>query len=76
MTATRKKPNLGRSKSKIARKGKSAQKLVKKLLKTEGGKKGNFTEVSAKTTYREARSNSRSARMKKLTQKIRLYFRN
>ena len=66
---------LGRSKNKIARKGKAGKKLVKYSSKTAGNKKRGFTEGSATTTSREARSNPRSARKKKMTQKTRPCFR-
>ena len=55
---------LGKSKNKIARKGKAAKKLVKNLSKIVGIKKRGFTEDSATTTSRKARSNSRSAQNK------------
>ena len=65
----KKNPKLGKSKNKIARKGKPANKLVKNSSKTEGRKKRGFTEGSSTTTSREARSNSRSARKKNMTRK-------
>ena len=49
---------------KISQEGKAAKKLVKNLSKTAGRKKRGFTEGSAITTSREARSNSRSTRKK------------
>ena len=65
----KKTPKLGKSKNKIARKGKAAKKLVKNSSKTAGRENRGFTEGSAITTYRESRSNSRSARKKNMTQK-------
>ena len=67
---------LGRSKNKIARKGKAAKKIVKNSSKTAGGKKRGFTEGSPTTTSREDKSNSRSAHKKNMTQKIRPCFKN
>ena len=56
----KKNPKLGKIKNKIARKGKAENKFVNKSSKTAGRKNQRFTEGSATTTYREARSNSRS----------------
>ena len=70
------KTKLVKSKNKIARKGKSAKNLVKNSSKTAGRKKWGFTEGSATTTCREARSNSRSAHENKLHKKIRPCFRS
>ena len=60
---------MGKSNNKIARKGKDANKLVKKSSRTSGGKKRGFTEGSATATSREARSNLRRERKKKMRQK-------
>ena len=65
----RENPKLGKSQNKIAGKGKAANKLVKNSSKTAGRKKREFTEGSATTTSREARSNSKSARKKNMTHK-------
>ena len=70
LTKLRKKPKLGKSKNKIARKGKAEKKTAKNSLKTAGRKKRGFTEGSASTTSRAARSNSRSARKKNMTTNI------
>ena len=56
-------------KNKIAPQGKAAKKLVKNLPKTAGRKKWGFTEGLATTTSREAKSTSRSAHKKNMTQK-------
>ena len=61
---------LVKSKNKIARKGKTAKKLVKNSSKTEVKENRGFTEGSATTTSREARLNSRSARKKNMTQNV------
>ena len=58
---------LVKSKNKIARKGKAVKKLVKNFSKTTGRKKRGFADGSSTTTYREARSNSRSAHKKNMT---------
>ena len=72
----KKNPKLGKSKNIIARKGKAAKKLMKNSSKTAVRTKQGFTQVSANTTYREARPNSRSARKENMIQIIRPYFRN
>ena len=64
-----KNPKLGKSKNKIARKGKAENNLVKNSSKTAGRKQRGFTEGSETTTSRESRSNSRSAHKKNMTQK-------
>ena len=69
-------PKLGKSKRKIAQKGKAAKNLVKNSSKTAGRKKRGFTEGSPTTTSREDKSNSRSAHKKNMTQKIRPCFKN
>ena len=61
MTASRKKPKLGKIKSEIVWKGKAAHKLVRNSSKTKEGKNQGFTEGSATTTSRETKSNSRRA---------------
>ena len=60
---------MGKSKNKIAQKGKAAKNLAKNSSKIAGRKNRGFTEGSATTTFREARSNSRSARKKNTTKK-------
>ena len=61
-------PKLGKSKNKIARKGKAAKKLVKNSSKSAGRKNWGFTDGSSNTTSREAGLNSRSARKKNMIQ--------
>ena len=58
------KPDVGKSKNEIARKGNAAKKLVKKSSKTEGRKKRGFTEGLAATTSSEVRYNLISVRKK------------
>ena len=60
---------LGKSKNRIAWKGKAAKKLVKNSSKPAEIKKRGFTEGSTTITSREARSNSRRTRKKKMTEK-------
>ena len=72
----KKKTEVGEKKNRIALKGKAAKKLVKNSSKTAGRKKRGFTEFSATTTSREAKSNLRSTHKMKLTQKIRPCFIN
>ena len=60
---------LGKSKNKIARNRNAAKKLVKNSKKTAERKNLGLTKGLAMTTYREARSNLRSARKKNVTLK-------
>ena len=60
---------MGKSKNRIAQKEKAAKNLVKNSSKTAGIKKRRVNDGLAITTYREARSNSRSARKKNKTHK-------
>ena len=64
-----KNPKLGKTKNKIARKGKASKKIVKNSLETAGRKKLGFTDGSTTTTSREARSHSRSVCTKNMTHK-------
>ena len=60
----------GKSKNKLVWKGKVAHKIVNKSPMMAGRNQLVFTEGTATTTYREARSNSRGACKKTDTKKL------